>query len=261
MASLIRKIFKRKSQPPLACSVSLDEDGHPVGEDPNHQHTAACFTTFEALAIAELFQSQSCESCPPAIPAIHAATDNPNVLLLSYNVTLFDNSGWKDTFSSVQSDNRHRAYAKRWGRTSIFTPQLVVNGIADGTGRTKEDVHKIIHEAKDVTRARDWNLYIDSNDSEIRVDTDKLETTLHEVTVVLYESKDQSVKVGKGPNKGKKIVHRNVVTEVIKIGEWTGGNQTWQLPVSRRSLNQNTGAVAFIQEGGAGGPIIAAAKI
>lgn len=261
MASLLRKIFKRKAPPPLACSVSLGEDGHPVGEDPNHQHTAACFTAFEPLAILELFQSQSCVSCPPAIPSIHTASDDPNVLLLSYNVTLFDSAGWKDTFANTNSDNRHRAYARKWGRNSIFTPQIVANGAADGNGRTTDDARAVVRQGRDAVRTQGRNIYIDANDNEVRVDTDTVEAQPHEVLLVLFDSKDQNIKVGKGPNKGKKLNHRNVVTDVIKVGDWTGGNAVWALPVSRRSLNQDSGAVVLLQEGGPGGLIAAAARI
>ncbi|KAL7938436.1 hypothetical protein V8C35DRAFT_276798 [Trichoderma chlorosporum] len=83
MASILRKLFRRKKQPPLVCAVNLDNEGNPVGEHPDHVHTDACFINFEPLAIAELFQSQSCQSCPPALPGIHAATADPNVLLLT----------------------------------------------------------------------------------------------------------------------------------------------------------------------------------
>ncbi len=102
MASILRKLFTRKKQPPLVCAVSLDMD-----HDPDHMHTAACFIDFAPLAVVELFQSQGCQSCPPAIPAILEGTAaNPNVVLLTYNVTLFDHLGWKDTLANSQWDAR-----------------------------------------------------------------------------------------------------------------------------------------------------------
>ncbi|KAL6690730.1 thioredoxin-like protein [Trichoderma pleuroticola] len=261
MASILRKLFRRKKQPPLVCAVNLDADGNPVGEHPDHVHTDACFINFEPLAIAELFQSQSCQSCPPALPGIHAATADPNVLLLSYPVTLFDHTGWKDTFSSLTNDARQRAYAKRWNRTSLFTPQVIVNGVADGSGRTKEEIQQIIQQGRDIQKARDWHIYIDANDTEVRVDTDKQEANPHEVALVVYANTDQTVKVGKGVNKGKKINHRNVVTSVTKIGDWVGGNATWYLPSPRSALAPDQGAAIIITDGGLGGPIVAAAKI
>lgn len=49
---------------------------------------------------------------------------NPNLLLLTYNVTYFDHNGWTDTFGNRLWDNRQKAYVKKWGRNSIFTPQV-----------------------------------------------------------------------------------------------------------------------------------------
>lgn len=65
----------------MVCAMDL-------AHDPNHVHTDACFVEIQPLAIAEFFQSQGCAACPDAIPLIHkAAGGNPNVLLLTYNVT------------------------------------------------------------------------------------------------------------------------------------------------------------------------------
>lgn len=261
MASLIRKLFRRKEPAPLVCSVALDDEGNPVGDHADHVHTDACFVNFEPLAIAELFQSQSCQSCPPALPGIHAGTADPNVLLLTYPVTIFDHTGWKDTFSSLSNDSRQRAYAKRWARTNLFTPQVVVNGIVDGSGRQKEEIQALVQQGRDATKARDFHVYLDANDTEVRIDTDKQEAPPHEVSYIVYTQKDQTIKPTKGINKGKKIPHRNVVESVTKIGDWIGGNATWSLPAPRSALGPDQGAAVILTEGGLGGPIIAAAKV
>ncbi|KAL6900165.1 thioredoxin-like protein [Trichoderma evansii] len=262
MAAFIRKLFHRKKPAPLVCSVSLDEEGNPVHDHPDHVHTDACFVSFEPLAVAELFQSQSCTACAPALPGIHAGTSDPNVLLLTYPVTIFDHTGWKDTFSNLSNDARQRAYAKRWARNNLFTPQVVVNGIVDGSGRQKEEIQALIQQARDAGKTRGFNAYLDANDTEVRLDTDKQEVSApYEVSYIVYAQKDQTVKVSKGPNKGKKIPHRNVVESVTKIGDWVGGNATWYLPAPRTSLAPDQGAAVILTEGGLGGPIIAAAKV
>lgn len=259
MAALFRKLFSRKKPPPLVCAVELGPDGNPIGANPEHVHTDACFIPFETLSVVELFQSQSCASCPPAVPSIQTATADPNILLLTYSVTLFDHTGWKDTFSSPLADTRQRAYAKKWARTSIFTPQLVVDGVADGSGPDKDAVLNIVQKARDVRQQRDFTMYVDGNDTEVRIDTSKQESTPHDVLLVTFDLSDQVVKVLRGPNKGKKINHRNVVRDVQKLGDWEGGNWTYTLPAPRSALHK-LGAVVLVQEPG-GGPIIAAAKI
>src|SRR4051794_9590334 len=96
---------------------------------------------FSNSLTCRLFQSQGCQSCPPAIPMIHdGVKDNPNLLLLTYNVTYFNHMGWTDTHGNRQWDQRQRAYVQKWGRTNIFTPQVIGDGIADGTGAGKDEV-------------------------------------------------------------------------------------------------------------------------
>lgn len=112
MVSLLRKLFKRKKQPPLVCVVSLDDDGNPIGEHPDHVLTDACFIPFESLAILELFISQSSSASLGELPGVLDDTADPNTLLLTNNVTLFGHISRKDTLSSNASNIRHRDYAK-----------------------------------------------------------------------------------------------------------------------------------------------------
>lgn len=296
--SFLRRLFRRKKPAPLVCSITLDDNGNPIGDDPHHEHTGACFVDFEPLALVELFQSQGCVSCPPAVPTIvKAATERPNRLLLTYNVTLFDHLGWKDTLaSSGPGDQRQRAYVKRWKRNTLFTPQVVVNGLADASGAKGADE---VHETVDRARASlqlPWHLYLDANDTEIRIDTDAPAQThaghthapapayavtapegatepaaaaqpppavtipLYDILVAVYRSGEQTIKISKGPNKGKKLPHHNVVVDIVKVGQWQGGDLTVPLPVPKSAMVHGTEAVAFLQEG-PGGPIIAATKI
>ncbi|KAF9781050.1 hypothetical protein IL306_014347 [Fusarium sp. DS 682] len=261
MAAILRKLFRRKKQPPLVCSISLDDQGHPLGEDPNHKHTAACFIDFEPLALVELFQSQGCQACPPVIPGILQGTNHPNLLLLTYNVTLFDHMGWKDTFARAAWDQRQRAYAMKQQRKTIFTPQVIVNGVADGSGAGgKEGIQEIVQRARGAQMDRLWHIYLDANDTDVRIDSDAEMVKEHDIILVLYRSGDEKVKIGKGPNKGVKLDHRNVVTDVVKMGKWTGGDITLPLPASKDSMKPRENAVVLVQEG-AGGPIVAVAKV
>ncbi|KAM0430077.1 hypothetical protein ACHAPT_006083 [Fusarium lateritium] len=259
MAALLAKLFRRKKQPPMVCAVSLDDHGHPIAEDPNHKHTAACFVDFEPLSLIELFQSQGCQSCPPAVPDILEATKDPNLLLLTYNVTLFDHTGWKDTFANNASDQRQRAYAMRWQRKTIFTPQIVINGVADGS--SAGDVQQLVQQARTARAGMGWQMYLDVNDTHVRIDSTIETVDRHDILVILYQEGDEKVKIRKGPNKGKKLNHRNVVTNMMKIGEWVGGDLTIPLPASRDSMKPGEEAVVVVQEGGAGGPIVAVAKV
>ncbi|KAI0907296.1 thioredoxin-like protein [Ustulina deusta] len=249
------KLFQRKKAPPLACHLSLDQDD-------NHVHTAACFLEVQPLALAEIFQSQGCAACAPAIPPILEATQNPNLQVLTYDVTFFDHLGWPDTHANPRWDERLKQYVKKWGRTSLYTPMVVVNGVADGGsgGGGREEIDAVVRRARDVAYVMDWHIYLDANDTNVRIDSDKLQIARHDVLVVVYQDKTEVVKIGKGPNKGKKIPHRNVVTDIVKIGEWTGGDMIYDLPVAPSQMAPGTAAVVIVQEP-VSGPIVAVTKI
>ncbi|KAH8893679.1 DUF1223-domain-containing protein [Thozetella sp. PMI_491] len=258
MASALRKLlmlFRRKRTPPLACHMTLDQDE-------NHVHTAACFLDVQPLALAELFQSQGCQSCPPALPTILEATQNPNILHLTYDVTFFDHLGWKDTYSNPRWDERLKNYVKKWGRASLYTPCVVVNGVADGGsgGGSKAEIDGVVHNARSKMQHMDWHIYLDTNDTHAKIDSDKLEIARHDVLIIVYEDKSEVVKIGKGPNKGKKVTLKNVVKEIVKIGEWSGGDMLYELPMTPAQMAPGTAAVAIVQEP-LGGPIVTVSKI
>jgi len=254
-AAIIRRIFRRKKPAPLVCSVGLDVDAHS-----DHQHTAACFAPFEPLAVVELFQSQGCHACPPALPGIHsAAREQANVALLSYNVTLFDQLGWADTFASPKWDARQRAYARAWGRNNLYTPMVVANGAVDGPGTGGQSVADLVAQSRQGMAATGLHVYLDVNETDVRIDSDRQagEAGPYDIVVAVYDPAPQTVKVKKGPNKGVKMEHVNLVKEVVKIGDWTGGDLTVPLP---SPVSGGHRAIIMLQAPG-GGQIVAAANM
>ena len=86
------------------------------------------------LTVVELYQSQGCSSCPPAIANINAIADRPDILALTFAVTYWDQLGWKDTFASPGFTARQYDYAHGLGHGGVYTPQVVINGRADLVG-------------------------------------------------------------------------------------------------------------------------------
>jgi hypothetical protein len=52
--------------------------------------------------VVELFQSQGCSDCPPAVANVAAISDRADVLALVFAVDYWDRLGWKDTFSKPE---------------------------------------------------------------------------------------------------------------------------------------------------------------
>lgn len=252
--SAIKAFLSRKNDIAPACMMPLNGNTADMAGD---VHTQACFSDIMPLSVVELFQSQGCKSCPPVVPLVHEAAMNPNLLLLTYDVTYWDQSGWKDTFGSPMWDQRQRSYVTRWGRNGIFTPQVVVDGVSDGIGNAPGDMQKIIQKAMEARNGMAWMIMLERNFAELKIMSTRAEAETFDVLVVKYDPMAQEVKVGKGPNKGKKIMHRNLVKELMKVGEWNGGESVIHLPEMPRDRFER---VVLVQ-GGAGGPIVAALKL
>jgi hypothetical protein len=70
-------------------------------------------------------------------PVVGRLSSNPAVLVLSFHVNYWDDLGWKDPFSSVLSTDRQYAYVRSLSERSVFTPQLIVNGMQWPLGRDR----------------------------------------------------------------------------------------------------------------------------
>ncbi|KAK2764480.1 hypothetical protein FQN54_009175 [Arachnomyces sp. PD_36] len=249
--SVLRKIFRRKNKVPLACSEL------PLEELDNHVHTEACFIDVQPLTVVELYQSQGCKICVKNVPKIHEAVVNPNIAFLTFNVTYFNRSEWQDTFATKQWDARQRAYVVKWERKSIFTPQIVVDGVTDGTGQSANEALELVDKARQTRREMGWHILLDANETEIRIDSDRSESTPYDILLCFYEPSTQTVKIGKGANKGKKLKHLNLVRMISKVGEWNGGNLTLPLPSIPEASGRGWATLAIVQAP-SGGPIVAA---
>ena len=96
-----------------------------------------CFTFSTAwsqnkpVVVLELFTSQGCSSCPPAdevLADIKENMDNTSIIPIAYHVDYWDYIGWKDPFALKAFTNKQRFYGRKFNSSSIYTPQLVING-------------------------------------------------------------------------------------------------------------------------------------
>ncbi|OYW31317.1 MAG: hypothetical protein B7Z45_10485, partial [Azorhizobium sp. 12-66-6] len=100
-------------------------------------------------AVLELFTSQGCASCPPADALLTELAADPQMIALTLAVDYWDYVGWKDTLAKHGHSVRQRAYAEQRGDRMIYTPQMVVDGIAPAKGSDKMAVEKAVRRAHD----------------------------------------------------------------------------------------------------------------
>lgn len=78
--------------------------------------------------LLELYTAQGCASCPPADDMMLELADRDDVIALALHVDYWDYIGWADTFAARAYTERQQRYARRNGHTTIYTPQVVING-------------------------------------------------------------------------------------------------------------------------------------
>jgi hypothetical protein len=146
----------------------------------------------------------------------------------------------------------------RWKRSGLFTPQVIIDGVADGTGREEGSFNEILSRA--IQGRNDSPLAVGiekAGMNQIKIASETIETQVFDVVVISYDKSAEKVKVGKGPNKGKKMLHMNVVKDVTKIEEWAGGPKVVMYP---DMAGDGLEHVVVLQQGN-GGMIVAACKL
>jgi hypothetical protein len=208
-------------------------------------------------AVVELFTSQGCAQCPPADALLTGLAEEGDVVALAYHVDYWDYVGWEDTFGDEDYSDRQRAYAKSWGSSRIYTPQMVVNGAKGVVGSRRNEVHGALAGASlplQVEISRDGDML------KVAIPADN---ALDDAVVWLVSYLDRAdVTIDKGENAGKSMVYTQVVTGRQALGMWesaTGADL--KLPLPELLSAGSTGIAVIVQQerNGLPGPILGAA--
>ena len=205
--------------------------------------------------VVELFQSQGCSSCPPANANVLALSDRPDVLALSFQVTYWDKLGWKDTFASPQYTDRQWEYARGFKHAQVYTPQVVINGRSDLVGARKGEIEQAIARADRGASGPS----VDISGDRVTVQGGRAANSAQgrpaDVWLVRFDPNVVQVPIRAGENGGRTLPHKNVVRELVRLGDWDGASRSFALPAARPGL-----ATAILVQDGRGGPILAAAR-
>lgn len=216
----------------------------------------------EIKGVVELFTSQGCASCPPADAALSDLIDAGNVLALSYHVDYWNYLGWEDTLSDPANTARQHAYAATWGRSSVYTPQAVVNGRDHTNGADREAVRSLISTMAESGKGLGVEVGL-------RVNGDGVEVNIGEGAgkadvVAVYFDEKSTVDIADGENTGRSITYRHSVRDMETIGMWEGEAMTLTLPKSVLSAHPGRGCAILLQsmsESGTPSAILGAAVV
>lgn len=201
--------------------------------------------------VVELFTSQSCSSCPPADALLaELAETRPEVLALSWHVTYWNRLGWRDRFSLAEATDRQRRFAASLGHGQVYTPQAVVQGRRDVVGSDRAALRGAIGDALAAPRSPVvLDLAREGGAAAVRVGEGAGDGTLW---LVGYDPR-QATAVGGGENRGRRLVHANVVRAAVALGRWAGEPLRIEAP-------QVTGERLALLLQAADGTVIAAAR-
>jgi len=210
----------------------------------------------EGPVVVELYTSQGCSSCPPADAIMHRLARRDDVIGLALHVDYWDYIGWADEYADPAHTLRQQAYARAGGRSMIYTPQMIIQGVEDVVGAREEEVLALIEAHK----ARPAPVGIAAR----RVGDDITVTLTpgtgapggpYAVQLVRYTPL-RHASIRRGELAGREMDYANVVDSWQVVGQWDGRGE-------RRLSLTATGdlpAVVLVQQAGPG-PILAAARV
>jgi len=174
----------------------------------------------DKITVVELYTSQGCSSCPPADDLLGKLAERDDIVALSLHVDYWDYIGWKDPFASPDNTARQRQYADKLGIGYVYTPQMVIQGMAHTTGSNQRAVEKLIRNARGAKRL-DVDLTHSANGLRVDISADVSGAEEARIFVAAFDARHEN-DVTRGENSGRKLAHYNVVRDMAQIGIWSG---------------------------------------
>lgn len=233
MSDIVRKCL-------VLMSIMLTSAAPAMAADPEHP------------TVIELFQSQGCFSCAPAVAVFNEFAARADLLPLSFAVTYWDHLGWKDTFAQPAFTQRQWDYARAGKVGEVWTPQILINGRAALMGNDRDELMKAIEEHDRGTKGP----AIGRTEDKVTIGAAPTKRAAT-VWLVEYDPRRHKVAVRAGENRGRKLTHRNVVQSLRRLGVWRGKEVSFDLPEAEDRAYRS----AILVQEGRGGPIIAAGRL
>lgn len=213
----------------------------------------------EPFVVLELFTSEGCSSCPPADDNLarlqkQARDRKLRVVPLAFHVDYWNALGWTDRFSQRVFTDRQRRYARDREEESIYTPQLIANGLYGFNGSDRATSDKVVKELlgfpsrHGVTLSRKSPQETTSPEIQVGYRVDDLEggkPLARDLVLNLAVVSDrEESRVTSGENAGRKLQHVAVVQwfDVMPLEAAEGIRS-----IPRAALSKGNRLVAYVQ--------------
>lgn len=213
------------------------------------------------VAVVELFTSQGCSSCPAADALLKKYSERGDVVALSLSVDYWDYIGWKDTLASPRFTERQHGYAKIRGDHKVYTPQVVVNGMAHAVGSNEQEIEYLIEKTRRKLADLKIPLRVTDEKGTVVIETgapgNRELTTSGTIWMAIVKNQVE-VAIARGENRGLKVSYHNVVKDLKAVGTWRS-NEPATVRVDEKTVPRaNADRCAVLLQQGMTGPIVAA---
>ncbi|MEJ5055454.1 DUF1223 domain-containing protein [Sphingobacterium sp. MYb382] len=211
-----------------------------------------------SFAVIELFTSEGCWSCPPAdalLAKLAENNKNEHVYIMAFHVDYWDHQGWKDRFSKAAFTDRQKQYATWMRLSTIYTPQLVINGKLETVGSDESKVLQGIQTTLQQPQTRSLSLKLaQEKGKEVQIQYETASTVKNTQLLMALVQGQASSQVAAGENAGKRLTHVQLVRDLQKRSLKTTDTFTFKLP----NDNANWQIIAFEQDSHTGAILDAA---
>jgi len=224
--------------------------------------SGACTATSPAhtLALVELYTSEGCDSCPPAdrwLSALGGRGYVPSrVVPIALHVDYWDYIGWKDPFAKRVFSNRQRRLAEVHRATTVYTPQVVVQGQDFRRWSSLAELDAALQKIEaQPARARITLGLAAVTSAALEVDLAvEVPRSADRANAAVYLASVENKLVSEvraGENRGKTLAHDFVAFEwkgPIPLDQDGKVSARYRLSLLPKAVTANTGAVAFVQD-------------
>lgn len=209
--------------------------------------------SFQPIAVIELFTSQGCSSCPAADKLLtqtisEAKKDGRKIFALSFHVDYWNRLGWADPFSAKEYSQRQGAYVTQLKLSSVYTPQMVVNGSKEFVGSDEHDLKDALNKslnAMPVAAFKVLSASVQNNTApKVKFLLDGMYAGCNINFALVSLSETTAIK--RGENGGLTLTNENVVRQFISIPAIAEGEINFK--ASPVPAGNNMAIIAYIQQ-------------
>jgi hypothetical protein len=180
------------------------------------QNMCAAQSSSSLTPVVELYTSEGCSSCPPAdqwLSTLKPAHAQGKVVAQAFHVNYWDYIGWVDRFAAPAHTARQRQISAANKLGSIYTPQLVRNGLDSrdykGAATSSEAARATLQIQQTAADAYEANV--------TPAEAGAAWSAYWTVTEHAHTSR-----VNAGENKGETLQHDFVVRQYVNAGQYSG---------------------------------------